>query len=122
MDTIIKYIWAFVVGGLLCTAAQILIDKTKLTPARILVAYVIAGVALTAVGVYKPLVEFARCGATVPLTGFGYAIAEGVKTAVAERGLLGALTGPLTAASGGISAALCFGFIAAVCFGSKPKK
>jgi len=122
MNIVMKYIWAFVVGGLFCTAAQILIDKTKLTPARILVAYVTAGVALAAVGLYKPLVDFAGYGAIVPLTGFGYAIAEGVKKAVTEQGLLGALTGGLKATAGGISAALCFGFAAAACFKSKPKK
>ena len=116
-----NYIWAFTVGGLFCVAAQILIDKTKLTPARILVGYVVLGVILGAVGIYKPLVDFAGAGATVPLTGFGYAISEGVKEAVTERGLIGALTGALTAASGGTAAALIFGFLASVFFKSKPK-
>ncbi len=113
---------AFVVGGLFCVAAQILIDKTALTPARILVLYVSAGVILTAVGVYKPLVDFAGCGATTPLTGFGYSLAEGVRKAVDEKGLIGALTGGLTGASGGIAAAIVFGFCFALIFRSRPKK
>lgn len=112
---------AFVVGGILCVIAQVLIDKTKLTPARILVAYVVAGVLLGAVGLYAPLAEFAGAGATTPLTGFGFLIAKGIKKAVGERGLLGVLTGALTAASGGTAAALIFGFIAACITGSKPK-
>ncbi len=116
---IIDIIKAFVCGGLLCVIAQILIDKTKLTPARILVLYVTAGVFLGAVGVYKPFVEFAGAGATVPLTGFGYLISEGVREAVDKTGLLGALTGGLTAASGGIAAALVFGYIAAIFFKGK---
>lgn len=110
-----QYLWAFLVGGALCVVAQILIDTTKLTPARILVLYVTAGVFLTAVGLYEPLVEFAGAGATTPLTGFGYRIAEGVKQAVEEKGLLGALTGGLTATAGGIAAAICFGYLAALC-------
>ena len=113
--------WAFVSGGAFCVIAQILIDKTKLTPARILVAYVVAGVLLGAVGLYAPLAEFAGAGATTPLTGFGFLISKGIKKAVDERGLLGVLTGALTAASGGTSAALIFGFIAACITGSKPK-
>lgn len=113
--------WAFVIGGAFCVIAQILIDKTKLTPARILVAYVVAGVLLGAVGFYAPLAEFAGAGATTPLTGFGFLISKGIKKAVDERGLLGVLTGALTAASGGTSAALIFGFIAACITGSKPK-
>lgn len=116
------YIWAFVIGGAFCVIAQILIDKTKLTPARVLVIYVTAGVILTAVGLYEPLVDFAGCGATIPLTGFGYAIAKGIRQAVIEQGLLGALTGGIKATAGGIAAALCFGYIAALCFKSKPKK
>lgn len=112
---------AFVVGGLLCVIAQILIDKTKLTPARILVTYVVAGVALTGLGVYQPLVDFAGAGATVPLTGFGYTLAKGVEKAVTETGLLGAITGGLTATAAGITAAMTFGFIAAVVFPSRPK-
>ncbi len=108
------YVWAFVVGGLICVVGQLLIDFTKLTPARILTGYVVAGVILTAVGVYKPLVELAGAGATVPLTGFGYSLAEGVKAAVAEKGFLGILTGGLTATAGGITAAVLFGLIAAL--------
>ena len=122
MDMIMEYIWAFVVGGLLCVIAQILIDKTKLTPARILVSYVVAGVILGALGLYKPLVDFAGSGATTPLTGFGYLISKGVREAVDEKGLIGALTGGLTAASAGIAAAICFGYIAAIFSAGKPKK
>lgn len=116
-----NYIWAFVVGGLFCVLAQILIDKTAMTPARILVGYVVLGVILGAVGLYKPLVDFAGAGATVPLTGFGYLISKGVREAVSERGLIGAFTGALTAASGGTAAALIFGFLASIFFKSKPK-
>ena len=121
MEKILDYIWAFVIGGAFCTVAQILVDKTKLSPARILVLYVVAGVILTAIGVYKPLVDFAGCGATVPLTGFGYSLAEGVKKAIDERGLLGALTGGLTATSAGITAAMVFAWLSAVFFKGKPK-
>ena len=117
-----QYVWTFLVGGLFCAVAQILIDKTKLTPARILVAYVCVGVLLGAVGIYEPLVEFAGCGATVPLTGFGNTIAKGVREAVDEKGLLGALSGGFTASSAGIAAALCFGYLAAVLFRSRPKR
>lgn len=116
-----NYIWAFVVGGGLCIIAQILIDKTRMTPARILVTYVVAGVFLGAVGLYKPFAEFAGAGATTPLTGFGYLIAKGVREAVLEKGLIGALTGGLSAAAGGTTAALCFGFLAALIFRGKPK-
>ena len=108
------YIWAFVIGGILCVIAQILLDKTSLTPARILVGYVVAGVILGALGVYEPLAELAGAGATTPLTCFGYLIAKGVRAAVDEQGLLGSLTGGLAAASGGISAAICFGYVAAM--------
>ena len=121
MDMFLRFLWAFLIGGTLCLIAQLLIDKTKLTPARILVVYVCAGVVLTAIGVYKPLVDFAGAGATVPLTGFGYAIANGVKEAVNEKGLLGALTGGLTATAGGITAALGFGYLASLIFSGKPK-
>ena len=118
MDILLQLLRAFVVGGLLCVIAQILIDKTKLTPARILVSFVVAGVILGALGLYKPLVDFAGAGATVPLTGFGYLISKGVREAVEEKGLLGALTGPLTAAAGGTAAALIFGYLVAlVCKG-----
>lgn len=122
MDKVLDYIIVFVSGGILSAVAQILIDKTKLTPARILVAYVTAGVILTAVGLYKPFVEFAGAGAKTPLTGFGYTIAEGVKKAVDEKGIIGALTGGLTASSAGISAALIFGYSAALVFSAKGKK
>ena len=116
-----NYFWAFLVGGAFCVIAQILIDKTKLTPARILVGYVVAGVILGAVGLYKPLVDFAGAGATTPLTGFGYLIFKGVKEAVDKQGLLGVLTGGLTSTAGGISAAICFGFLASLIFRSKTK-
>ena len=119
MEILTKFIWAFVIGGLFCVIAQILIDKTKLTPARILVSYVVAGVLLGALGVYKPLVEFAGAGATGPLTGFGFLISEGVREAVDKQGLLGALTGGLSAAAGGIAAALIFGYLAAIFFKGK---
>lgn len=122
MDWIWNYIWAFLVGGALCVIAQLLIDLTKMTPARILVLYVVAGVILGAVGLYEPLIKFAGAGATTPLTGFGYLISKGVREAVDEQGLLGALTGGLKAAAGGTAAALVFGYIATLCFSSKPKK
>ena len=115
------YLKAFVVGGLFCIIGQLLIDKTKLTPARILVAYVVSGVVLGAVGVYKPLEEWAGAGATVPLTGFGYSLAKGVKKAVAEKGLLGALTGGVTSTAGGIAAAIFLGVVVALIFKPKPK-
>ncbi len=110
------YLKAFLVGGLFCIIGQVLIDKTKLTPARILVAYVVSGVILGAVGVYKPLAEWAGAGATVPLTGFGYALAKGVKEAVAEKGLLG-----VTATAGGVAAAIFLGVAVAFLFKPKPK-
>lgn len=116
-----NFLWAFLVGGAFCIVAQILLDKTALTPARILVGYVVAGVLLGAVGLYEPLVKFAGAGATVPLTGFGYVIAKGVRTAVDEKGLLGVLAGPLTAAAIGTTAALLFGFLAALISHGKPK-
>ncbi|MBQ4141452.1 MAG: SpoVA/SpoVAEb family sporulation membrane protein [Clostridia bacterium] len=122
MSGVLPYVWAFTVGGGLCAVAQILIDRTRLTPARILVGYVVTGVFLGAIGVYKYIAEFAGAGASVPLTGFGYLISEGVRKAVDERGLLGALTGSLTAAAGGTTAALLFGLIAALCVRSKPKR
>ena len=113
---------AFLVGGLFCVIAQCLIDLTRLTPARILVLYVVAGVALGAVGLFEPLYAFAGAGASVPLIGFGGNIARGVRAAVHEVGLLGALTGPLTAASGGTAAALVFSFLAATLVNSRPKR
>ena len=118
----VNYLWVFLVGGILCAIAQILIDKTKLTPARILVLYVCVGVLLTALGIYEHLVKIAGCGATVPLTGFGYAICEGVRKAVDEQGFFGILTGGLTATSGGISATLVFSLLASLIFNSKPKR
>ena len=105
---------AFAVGGLICVVGQILIDRTKLTPARILVSFVVSGVLLTAIGVYEPLVEFAGAGATVPLTGFGYSLAKGVKAAVTEHGLIGALMGGLEATAAGITASVLFGLVAAL--------
>ena len=105
---------SFLVGGVLCAVGQILIDKTKLTPARILTAYVVAGVVLGAVGVYQPLVKWAGAGATVPLLGFGNVLAQGVKKAVGESGLLGAFTGGFTSAAGGICAAVFFAFLVAL--------
>ncbi|MBQ3880656.1 MAG: stage V sporulation protein AE [Oscillospiraceae bacterium] len=110
------YLKAFLVGGLFCALGQILIDKTKLTPARILVIYVIAGVVLGAVGLYEPIVQFAGSGATVPLTGFGYLLAKGVRESVAQDGLLGVLKGGVTAAAVGISASVFFGYLVALIF------
>ena len=121
METLLEYVRAFLVGGLICMIAQILIDKTKLTPARILVSYVVTGVILGALGVYKPLVEFAGGGATVPLTGFGYLISKGVKEAVDKDGLIGVLTGGMTATAGGLSAAIIFGLLAALIFKTKAR-
>ena len=119
MEIFLKLLWAFIIGGFICGIAQILIDKTSLTPARILVLYVVCGVILGAIGLYKPIIEFAGAGATLPLTGFGYLISEGMKKAIDERGALGIFTGALTAASGGTGAALVFGFLAAVMTKSK---
>ena len=114
----LSLLWAFLVGGLVCVIAQLLIDYTALTPARILVLYVVAGVVLGAVGLFTPLKNFAGAGVTVPLVGFGGTIAEGTKEAIAQKGLLGALTG----AAAGTTAALVFGYLAAILFRSKPKK
>lgn len=113
---------AFLIGGFICAAVQILIDRTKLTPARILVGLVVLGVTLGAIGVYEPFLEFAGAGASVPLSGFGYLLAKGVKTAVDEKGLFGALTGGLTATAAGIAAAVFFGFLIALVGRSKEKK
>lgn len=121
MTLMLALVRAFLTGGFLCAAAQILIDRTRLTPARILTGYVVAGVVLGALGLYRPIMDFAGAGASVPLTGFGYLISEGVREAVAERGALGILTGPLTAASGGIAAALGAGLLAALLFDSRVK-
>lgn len=115
------YLKAFLVGGALCLIGQILIDKTKLTPARILVSYVVIGVILGATGVYKPLAEFAGAGASVPLTGFGNTLAKGVREAVTQDGFLGIFTGGLKAASGGITAAIFFGLLASLFFKAKDK-
>lgn len=112
---------AFLIGGLFCVIGQLLICKTKLTPARILVAYVVAGVALGGLGVYRYLADFAGAGATVPLTGFGYSLAKGVKKAVDEQGFLGIFTGGLTATAGGIAAAIVFGWIAGLVCRPKDK-
>lgn len=115
------YIKAFLIGGLLCLIGQVLIDKTKLTPARILVSYVVIGVLLGAVGIYEPLAEFAGAGATVPLTGFGYNLAKGVKEAVQQDGFIGIFTGGLKSAAGGITAAILFGLLAGLIFKAKDK-
>ena len=116
MEMVFEYIKAFAVGGALCVFGQLLIDYTRLTPARILTLYVVLGVVLGAVGVYQPLADWAGAGATVPLTGFGNLLAKGVKKAVEESGLLGAFTGGFTAAAGGICAAVFFGLIVALLF------
>ena len=122
MDTFVDYLKVFAVGGILCAIGQLLIDKTKLTPARILTAYVVAGVILGAVGLYQPLVDWAGAGASVPLTGFGNALAKGVKQAVEKDGLLGVFTGGFTASAAGICAAVFFGIIVALLFKPKEKK
>lgn len=112
----LMYLKVFLVGGALCAIGQVLIDYTKLTPARILVAYVVSGVILGAIGVYQPLVEFAGAGASIPLTGFGYLLSKGVKEAVAANGFMGIFTGGLSATAAGISAAIIFGFLMALVF------
>ncbi len=116
-----EYIKAFIIGGLFCVIGQLLIDKTKLTPARILVGYVVIGVLLGALGIYEPLVEFAGAGATVPLTGFGNTLAKGVRQAVSEDGLLGVFTGGLKATAGGITAAVVAGLLVSLIFKDKDK-
>lgn len=116
-----NYVWSFVVGGVLCVIGQILIERTRLTPARILVGYVVAGVLLSAVGFYESLLNFASSGASVPLTGFGHLLAEGVRTAVREDGLIGCLTGGLTASSGGVTAAIVFSLLVSLLFRPKMK-
>ncbi len=118
---IMDYIWAFVIGGAFCAVGEVLIDYTKLTPARILTSYVVAGVILGALGWYKPLVDFAGAGASVPLTGFGNVLVEGVKKAVDENGFLGIFTGGLTGAAAGITAAMIFALLCALVFKSKEK-
>ena len=119
---LIEYLKVFAVGGALCAIGQLLIDKTKLTPARILTVYVVSGLVLEAAGLYSPLVKWAGAGATVPLTGFGSTLARGVEKAVSERGVLGAFTGGFTAAAAGICAAVFFGIIVALLFKSGEKK
>ena len=116
-----EYLKAFLVGGLFCLVGQVLMDKTKLTPARILVSYVVAGVFLTAVGIYKPIAEFAGAGATVPLTGFGYTLANGVKEAIDRQGFLGIFTGGLKATAGGITMAIFAGLLVGLIFKAKDK-
>jgi stage V sporulation protein AE len=115
------YLKAFVFGGLLCVVGQLLIDKTKLTPARILVSYVVIGVILGAIGIYKPFAEFAGAGASVPLTGFGYSLAKGVKEAVDQSGFIGIFTGGLKATAGGIAAAVFAGLLASLIFKPRDK-
>ena len=116
-----EYIYAFIIGGLFCTVGQILIDKTKLTPARILVSYVVIGVILGGCGLYEPVIDFAGAGATVPLTGFGYTLSKGVREAIAESGFIGVLTGGLKATAGGITAAIIVGLLVSLLFRAKDK-
>ena len=116
-----EYLNAFWVGGLICVIGQLLIDKTKLTPARILTGFVVAGVVLGALGVYKPLAEFAGAGATVPISGFGYLMSEGVKQEIDSQGAMGILTGGISSAAAGIAAAIFFGLVAGICVKSKDK-
>ena len=116
-----EYLKAFIIGGILCAIGQVFIDKTKLTPARILVGFVVGGVILSALGFYEPLVEFAGAGATVPLSGFGHSLAKGVRSAVVDKGFLGIVTGGLSATAAGISAAIVFGFLIALFFKPKDK-
>lgn len=115
------YLKAFLIGGCFCLIGQILIDKTRLTPARILVGYVVCGVILSAVGIYRPIVEFAGAGATVPLTGFGHTLANGAKEAIDQNGFLGILSGGLRASAGGITAAILFGLVMSIVFKAKDK-
>lgn len=115
------YVWAFLVGGTICVLGQLLIDYTKLTPARILTLFVVSGVVLTMIGVYEPLVRFAGAGATVPIVGFGYSLAKGVIKEISQRGFVGIFTGGLGATSGGIAAAIFFGWLVSVLFKPKPK-
>ncbi len=116
-----EFLRAFIVGGSICAIGQILIDKTKLTPARIMVLFVTSGVILTALGIYEPIVKFGGAGATTPIVGFGYSLAKGVMKGVQEHGLLGAFTGGITSAAGGIAAAVFFGYIIALIFSPKEK-
>lgn len=116
-----EYVKAFIIGGVFCVIGQILVDKTKLTPARILVGYVVAGVILGGVGIYKPLIDFAGCGASVPLTGFGYTLAKGVKEAVMDKGIIGVFVGGLKSAAGGITAAIVAALTVSLVFRAKDK-
>ena len=118
METLITYLKVFVTGGIICSVGQILIDKTKLTPARILVLFVTLGVILTGLGIYEYIVDFGKAGATVPISGFGYALGNGVMEEVDKKGFIGIFTGGITATAGGIAAAIIFGYIAALV--SKP--
>ena len=122
MSGFIDYVWAFVIGGGICVIGQLLISLTNLTPARILVLFVTAGVFLSAIGIYQPLVDFAGAGATIPLSGFGHSLAQGAIKAVKKDGLIGAFTGGISATAGGIAAAILFGYINAVLFTPKTKK
>ena len=122
MDIFSTYLRVFAVGGLLCVIAQILMDKTTLTPARILVGYVVAGVVLTAIGIYEPIVEWAGAGATVPLTGFGYSLAKGIRQAIDESGALGIAYGAVKGAAAGLTAAMFFGLLFSVIFKAKMKR
>lgn len=121
VDLFLDYLKAFLIGGFVCMIGQILIDYTKLTPARILVVYVVGGVLLTAIGIYGPLVKFAGAGATIPLTGFGYSLANGVTEAVDQYGFIGVFSGGMTATSAGITAAIFFGFLMSLLFKSGDK-
>lgn len=116
-----EYVKAFMFGGLLCVIGQVLIDKTQLTPARILVAYVVTGVFLGAIGIYEPLADYAGCGATIPLTGFGFTLSKGVREAVEKNGLIGAFTGGLKSTAGGITAAITLGLLCSMLFRPKDK-
>ena len=122
MSSITDYIWAFVIGGVICTIGQLLLSYTRLTSARILVIFVTAGAILSALGLYQPIVDLAHAGATVPLTGFGHSLAQGAIKGAKESGIIGAFTGGTTATAGGIAAAILFGYIAAVLFTPKTKK
>ncbi|MCR5610772.1 MAG: stage V sporulation protein AE [Clostridiales bacterium] len=121
MSSLVQYIWVFLIGGILCTTGQLLISLTRLTPAKVLVIFVTAGVILTAVGLYEPIVRFAGAGATVPLTGFGYSLAKGAIKGANEEGLLGALTGGIKSTAAGVAAAIVFGYLFALIFRPKTK-
>ena len=122
MEIFLTYLKVFITGGIICTIGQVLIDKTKLTPARILVLFVVLGVVLTGLGIYKPIVDFGGSGATVPISGFGYALANGVKEEIDKNGFLGIFTGGITATSAGITAAIVFGYLGALISKSNIKK